>query len=102
MLTVGFSWGNLGLCIDFYTTVLLPLAMILKYYAPEASCGIQLGDLRAMNQVFHDCATTAGHDFKIFFSCGIHLGDLRIMYRVLYHCATTSGHDFKIFCFWCQ
>ncbi len=54
----------LGLCIEFYTTVLPLLAMILKYFVPEASCGTQLGDLRIMYRVLYDCATAAGHDVK--------------------------------------
>jgi hypothetical protein len=77
-----------------YTTVLPLLVMILKYFAPGTSCGIQMADLRIMNQVFYHCAV---HDFKIFCSCGIHLGDLRIMNQVFYHCATIASDDFKIF-----
>jgi hypothetical protein len=58
----------LGLCIKFYMTVLLPLAIILKYFALGVSCGIQMAELRIMNQVFYHCATIAGNDFKIFLS----------------------------------
>jgi hypothetical protein len=46
---VGFIWVILGLCIEFYTTMLPLLATILKYFAPDVNSGIQLGDLRIMN-----------------------------------------------------
>jgi hypothetical protein len=48
--------------------VLLPLAIILKYFALGVSCGIQMAELRIMNQVFYHCATIASDDLKIFFS----------------------------------
>jgi hypothetical protein len=55
--------------------VLLLLALILKYFAPGASCGFQTGNIIIKDHVSYHFATTKAHYFKI-------MADLRIIDQV--------------------